>query len=72
MPPIPPHATGKAWEQHSLEAVLRCSRISVGFWSLFIILRRLLQLTLAFLLLHGGLAEVQAELELEDLFLSFY
>lgn len=47
-------------------------QLSVDFWSLFIILRRLLQLTLAFLLLHGGLAEVQTELELEYLFLSFY
>lgn len=63
---------GKPWEQQSLEAVLRCSRICVAIWSLFITLRRLLQLTLAFLLLHGGLAEVQTGLELEYLFLSFY
>lgn len=66
------HATGRPCEQCNLEAVRSCSRISVDFWSLFIILRRLLLLTLAFSLLHGGLAEVQSELELEYLFSSFY
>lgn len=66
------HATGRPCEQLSLEAVLWCSRISVDFWSLFIILRRLLLLTLAFSLLHGGLAKVQSELELEYLFSPFY
>lgn len=65
------HATGRPCEQCNLEATLGCSRISVDFWSLFIILRRLLLLTLAFSLLHSGLAEVQSELELEDFFLPF-
>lgn len=64
------HATGRPCEECTLETILRCSRISVDFWSLFII-RILLLLTLAFSLLCGGLVEVQNDLELEYLHFSF-
>lgn len=63
------HATGRCREHYNLEAVLKCSRISIDFWSLFIL--RLLLLTLAFSLLHGGLSEVHSELKLKYFFLPF-